>query len=54
MKTEIPKDSDDYYLRIGPVSPDTRERLDRLVRVFIGLSDEEQELVTQEVEYDCR
>jgi len=53
-ESSIPKDSEDHYVHVGDVSSDTRERLRRLVSVFITLSDEEQELVTQEIEQDCR
>lgn len=50
----IPKDYDDYFLLVGDVDGETKKRLARVVKVFVTLSAEEQELVTQEIEQDCR
>jgi len=46
----IPKDTDDHYIHVGPLTPDARSRVDRLLRAFLTLCDEEQDLVVQEME----
>jgi hypothetical protein len=46
----IPKDYDDEFIDAGGADVETRKRLRRIVKVFVTLSPEEQELITQEIE----